>query len=283
MLLLRLEHGCRVGWWAHLPCDVASGIKHMWGTQLEQRAQGEALVALARVTATQAKALLLYGGRGGVFWDPLSGQEKLPILGIEWLNKGGDETDAQYLEHARTLAAGSTGAGVTNGRRQLGVRCVVSEQDGVIRVWQMEHAPLWWEEADVLQILADQSPLLSPTVTRRQWRGRDLCWWVKARAPLAVQIVNLRTMEEDGLEEREVWARIAPLGRGPTRQTQLVRAPGAWVPPQPKPRASTTAKDLAKGKPVTDEATIKENGRRANAQAGEVLNPRNAADQGSRI
>lgn len=84
-----------------------------------------------------------------------------------------------------------------------------------------------------------------------------------ARAPLAVPIVNLRTMEEDGLEEREVWARIAPPRMGPTRQTQPVRTPCAWVPPQPKLGASTTAKDLVKGKPGTDEATADErSGRR---------------------
>lgn len=98
-----------------MPCDIGAAIKDARATQLEKRPQGEAMASLARARAAAATDLMQYGGRGGVFRDPLPDQKAIPFTRMECADRQEDETDAQYLDRALAQEGGETGAGVTSG------------------------------------------------------------------------------------------------------------------------------------------------------------------------
>lgn len=164
-----------------MPSSIGGAFKDVWAEAIEQRSQGTAIVSLARVSMAQLPDLLRYSGKGGVFLDPLPATMKLlqPIA-LEWHDPEEGETLADQLARLRGKAPD---AGITRGRRQLGMRSFTIQAVWPLRAYQIRDAPLWWEDCDVQEICRDQAGLKELVIQGKQRRRAGATCGYEPAAP----------------------------------------------------------------------------------------------------
>ena len=194
---------------AFLPGKTASQVLDAWNFKVIRDQRDECVMGLVRISSGATHEVLKQSGQSGVFVEPLKWDKSLglPDTFPRWLPLNKEETKEALLDRALKE---KPSWGLIRGRRQLGVREVVTKDTVVSHTWVLQ-TPRGWTNDQVMQVIQSQaSSLKDPEVLRRQTRGNEAHWYFKATSSPDLDFfpVSVEMTDSAGKTEcKEFWMR----------------------------------------------------------------------------